>query len=201
MNDTVLIGLCGRSGSGKGYVSSVFSSFGGYHIDTDAVYHDLLLPRNGEMSECTRAIADEFGDDVISNGTVDRGALSSIVFSDRERLETLNGIAHAYILKETRRLVGECGAPFAVVDAPLLIESGFDRLCSFTVCVVADDETCISRICRRDGVSREDALRRLSNQISADELVARCDYSIDNSLGRDVARDVKKILIEKGLIK
>ena len=200
MKDTVLIGLCGRSGSGKSFVSSVFSSFGGYHIDTDAVYHDLLLPREGELSECARAIASEFGDSVVADGTIARRALSNIVFSDRERLLTLNKIAHAYILKETLSVASECGAPFAVIDAPVLFESGFDKLCSFTVCVAADDETCIYRICRRDGVSREDAIRRLSNQIPQETLVSMCDYSIDNSLKRDVVPDVKKILAEEGLL-
>ena len=200
MDDTVLIGICGRSGSGKSFVSRVFSSFGGRHIDTDAIYHDLLLPRDCRMSECAIAISEEFGGDIVKDNTIDRRRLSEIVFSDPERLSKLNEITHAYILKETVREASECDAPFALIDAPLLFESGFNRACAFTVAVVADDETCIFRICRRDGVSREEAERRLSNQLSRDRLELMCDYTIDNSLRRDVEAQVNKILNDEGLI-
>ena len=198
--DTVLIGICGRSGSGKSFVCSVFSSFGGCHIDTDKVYHDLLEPVDGELSPCAADLAREFGDGILNGLLINRKALGAIVFSDRDRLERLNEITHAYILKETLRIAEECESPFALVDAPVLFESGFDKMCGFTVCVVADDETCISRIMRRDGVSEAEARRRLSSQISAEELISKCDFHIDNSAHADVVPAVRKILAEKGLI-
>ncbi|MBR6050924.1 MAG: dephospho-CoA kinase [Clostridia bacterium] len=200
MKNTVVIGLCGSSGSGKGYVSSVFSSFGALHIDTDAVYHSLLEPSGGKMSPCVKAIKRKFGDSVVDGAKLDRAALGDVVFSDAERRSELNAIAHAYIKKETLKIIRSTCAPFAVVDAPLLFESGFDRLCDFTVCVTADDETKIERIERRDGISRDKAQRRLAAQKSDAELLSLCDYSIDNSRGRDVTEDVAKILDEAGLL-
>ncbi len=202
--DKILIGICGRSGAGKSYVCSVFSSFGGCHIDTDKVYHRLLEPVDGELSPCARSLAQEFGDGVIEGLTVDRKALGDVVFSDRDRLERLNEITHAYILKETLRIAEESASPFALVDAPVLFESGFDKKCDFTVCVVADDETCVKRIVKRDGVSEEAARRRLASQIPVEELIAKCDYSIDNSENADVKDAVAEILIDivnKGLVK
>ena len=200
MKNTVVIGLCGSSGAGKGYVSSVFSSFGALHIDTDAVYHSLLEPSGDKMSACVKAIRREFGDSVLDGARLDRAALGDIVFSDGEKRAALNRITHAYIKKETLKMIRSTRAPFAVVDAPLLFESGFDKLCDFTVCVTADDETKIERIIRRDGTTRENALRRLASQKSDAELLSLCDHSIDNSRGRDVTEDVAKILDEAGLL-
>ena len=116
----VVIGVCGSSGAGKGYVSSVFASFGGYHIDTDRVYHELLEPVRGKLSPCAVAIASEFGGIVVCGVQIDRAALGKIVFADGEKRERLNRIAHAYIKRKTKRLIKNCAAPFAVVDAPLL---------------------------------------------------------------------------------
>lgn len=200
MENTVLIGVCGMSGSGKSYVSSVFASFGGYHIDTDKVYHSLLEPRRGRLSPCSSAIEREFGPSVIKDGTVDRVSLGKIVYSDPERLLALNRIAHAYIKRATLSEVKKCGSKFALIDAPVLFESGFDRLCDFTVCVCADEETRIKRIVSRDKISEKDARRRLSNQTPQSDLIRKCDFTVDNSFGRDVTDDVKKILSEKGLI-
>ena len=201
MKRPAVIGICGRSGSGKSYVCSVFVSFGGYHIDTDAVYHRLLEPADGELSECASAIAKKFGDDVVRDGAIDRRRLGAIVFSDKKKLSSLNKIAHKFIKTETVRLIRECDSPFVLVDAPLLFESGFNAMCDFTVCVSANEATCIERICRRDGITKAEAKRRLSSQIGSLELKKMCDFSVNNSAGRDVTPDVRKILIKKGLIK
>lgn len=200
MKSTKVIGICGRSGAGKSFVCSVFASFGGVHIDTDAIYHKLLEPKDGKLSECAAALISEFGDTIAKGLTVDRSSLGKIVFSDREKLQRLNEISHAYIKRETVRKIMRCRSRFALIDAPLLFESGFDKLCDFTVCVSADDETCIRRQTERDGISMERARARLSNQLSAAKLEALCDFTVDNSLGRDVEPDVKKILILKGLL-
>ena len=201
MEDTVLIGVCGMSGSGKSYVSTVFASLGGHHVDTDRIYHALLEPIHGKLSPCAAAIAREFGDEVVKDATIDRAALGKIVYSDPERLVALNRISHKYIKKATLAEVKNCGASFSLIDAPLLFESGFDKLCRFTVCVCADDETRIKRIVRRDNISEDDARRRLANQTPQSDLISKCDFTVDNSYGRDVTEDVKKILLEMGLIK
>lgn len=201
MKDTVKIGICGRSGSGKGYVCKLFASYGGLHIDTDAVYHSLLEPKDGEPSECANAIARAFGKRMLKkDGTVDRRRLGKAVFSDREKLDALNALVHPYIINETLKLAEETDAPFALIDAPLLFESGVDSKCNFTVLVRADDESCARRIVKRDGISEDEAKTRLSSQKETASLAERCDYVIDNSIGDDPAEDVKKILSEKGLI-
>lgn len=180
-----IIGLCGGSGSGKTTASDIFASFGAAVIDTDLVWHELCRPG----SDCVRELADEFGHDIIDcDGGLDRQALGAIVFADSIKRARLNTISHARIKDETvrrLRMFESNGYDAAVVDAPLLFESGFDRLCSVTVGVVADRETRIARIIARDGIDKARAEARIAAQITDEELRRRCDYIIVNDGGKD----------------
>ena len=91
------------------------------------------------------------------------------------------------------------GAAAAIVDAPVLFESGFDRECDVIVLVVAERELRITRIMSRDGITRKEAEQRINSQISDDELMLRCDYMIRNDydlsyLKQEVKTVLKKIL-------
>lgn len=197
---TKIIGLCGRSGSGKGYVSSVFEKYGGLCIDTDAVYHELLEPTDQKFSECTAELCENFGRDIIGDDMKpDRTKLSKIVFADKQKLKLLNEITHRYILSEVNGIISRSSSAFAVIDAPVLFESGFNKFCDFTVCVICSDETSVKRIIERDGISADMALKRLGNQLPSETLGSLCDYSIDNNGRADVHVQVKNILIDMGL--
>ena len=190
-----IIGLCGGSGSGKGKVSELFLSLGVPSIDTDKVYHELC----SYTSPCLCEIASEFGEDIIDNGALSRKKLSKIVFSDRDKLAKLNKIAHKHILAKTREMLAiysNEGAEYAIVDAPLLFESGFDKECNFTLAVIADDETRAKRIMVRDGISYEDAKLRISKQISNSDLLLMCDYNIENNGDIDALSDEVERLFE-----
>ena len=176
-----VIGLCGGSGSGKGAVSKIFLEIGIPSIDTDAVYREMTL----SDSPCMRALAAEFGKEIINSlGGLDRTRLASIVFNDPSRLEKLNKIAHSFILDETRRRLdnyrGE-GFPAAIVDAPVLFESGFDNECDEIICVVADREIRTCRIMSRDGITRDAAEKRIASQMPDEILISKCDHVIYNN--------------------
>lgn len=183
-----VIGLCGGSGSGKAVVSSLFLKHNIPSIDTDAVYRELT---SGD-SECLDALRFEFGDEIIdTDGSLNRRKLASIVFAEKDstiKLKKLNEISHKFILGETRRrlhVYAEQGCLAAIVDAPVLFESGFDSECDLTVCVVADREVRISRIISRDNISREAAEARINSQMSDEELTSRCDYVVYNNSDLD----------------
>ena len=125
------IGLTGPSGAGKGTLASLFAVYGIPSIDTDAVYHALLVP----PSDCLRELAERFGDGILSSdGTLDRKALAALVFAPGHEadLADLNTITHRHVLSEVRRVLDmyrEQGKPAVLVDAPQLFESGFDVEC------------------------------------------------------------------------
>ncbi len=191
-----IIGLCGGSGSGKGEVARIFSASGFLHIDADSVYHRLI---SGD-SECLRALAAEFGDGIISpSGALDRSQLASIVFAPgaEDKLRMLNSISHSYILTEIDREIAlaEGKVPGVLVDAPLLFESGLNTRCDTVVAVIAPKEVRIPRIIARDGITREQAERRINAQIADETLRERSDIIIMNNSDLDALKaQVKKII-------
>ena len=177
-----IIGLTGQSGAGKGTVSAILARNGFLCIDCDEVYHSLLiLP-----SECLNEIKNAFGDniDIIkSDGTLDRKKLGEAVFSDKKKLEKLNEITLPRVLDGCREILRKKsgdGYRAAVLDAPTLYESGFDRECDTVLAVTADERTRLMRIIARDKISKESALARLRAQKSEDFYTSRADYIIRN---------------------
>ena len=175
-----IIGLCGGSGSGKTTASVVMESLGAAVIDTDRVWHELCSPD----SDSVRELADEFGENIIADdGGLDRSVLGALVFANEDARAKLNAISHRRIKEETVRRLNEYSAAgyiAAVVDAPLLFESGFDKMCCVTVGIIADREMRIERIISRDGIDRERAESRIAAQITDEELIRRCSYIIEN---------------------
>lgn len=157
------IGLTGPSGAGKGSVASLFARYGVPSIDTDAVYHRLLVP----PSACLDELAARFGQVILTSaGTLDRKALAAVVFAPGHEtdLSDLNRISHRHVLDEVRRLLAAYeaeGKPAVLVDAPQLFESGFDSECDFTLSVLAPREVRMARIMARDGLDEARATARL----------------------------------------
>lgn len=179
-----VLGLTGSSGSGKGEIGAFFAANGVPSLDTDRVYHELV----GAPGDCTKELAAAFGKEILApDGSLDRRALGRIVFADtpeaREKKALLEKITHAYILAACRVWIGEqraAGKSIAVIDAPLLYESGFDRECDAVVAVTAPQASRLARICARDGIGEEAARARLAAQPSDAFYTERADYVIRN---------------------
>ncbi len=200
MSLEILIGMCGRSGSGKGYVCDLFRDFGIPSVDTDGVYRTLTAAP-GE-SECMRELTAYFGDEIrLPDGSLDRKKLASIVFSgDGEKLSMLNRITHKHILADAVCQADgyfSGGAPAVIIDAPALFESGFDKRCEYTCAVVCDEDRRVRRICRRDGITEDAARARLASQISDSELAEKCDFLIrNNGDDTETVADIKAMIHE-----
>lgn len=175
-----IIGLSGGSGSGKTTAAAVMASLGAAVIDTDRVYRDLCVPG----SPCLSELAGVFGKDILlQDGALDRKKLGALVFSDAAARLRLNAITHAYIAEKTKRLIKEydaSGREAVIIDAPLLFESGFDAFCDITVGVTAPPDVRMARIIARDGLTVEQAEKRIASQLSDEELSRRCDFIIEN---------------------
>ena len=130
----------------------------------------------------------EFGEEIIStDGSLNRKALGKIVFTGdgaKSRLARLNEISHKFILDEARARLTEYqkqGVKAAIVDAPVLFESGFNTECDVIVAVLADKEVRVNRIMLRDGIDRESAISRINSQLTDEWLASHADYVIENN--------------------
>ena len=194
-----IIGLTGVSGSGKGYISQIFSTFGVPSIDSDAVVHKLY----SSGGPCVDELKSAFGKDITDvNGSIDRKKLGNIVFNDSLQLEKLNGIVHKYVIAEINETIESyagMGYNAVIIDAPQLFEAGVDRNCDHIVSVIADKDIRTKRIVERDGISEESAALRINSQHDDCFFISRSDFVIYNS-GEDLVPQVKYILEKTGLI-
>lgn len=176
----VVIGLTGGSGVGKGFVSELFLQRGIPALDTDKVSRAVCE----KGSPCLMELVSRFGEEILlPDGSYHRKKMGEIVYSDPGKRELLNEISHRYILSSCREWLEEKeseGYPAAIIDAPLLYESGFDRECDVIVAVTADRETRISRIIGRDGISREIAEKRIDAQLDTAFYLLRGNFLIYN---------------------
>jgi dephospho-CoA kinase len=171
------IGITGSYASGKGTVCSFFESCGATVIDTDIIARDLVEPD----SPLLNAIIDTFGQQFLNtDGTLKRRELGKYVFSDPEKTNMLNALLHPAILQETLKKSASSGIPY-IINAPVLFEAGFDRYMDIIITVSAGMESLINRGKKRDGLTEEEIISRISRQISLKEKEARADYIIDNS--------------------
>lgn len=174
-------GITGPSGSGKSLLCEYLSAHGIVHINADAVYHEMLVP----PSTVVDAILRQFGESVLApDGGIDRRALSAIVFSSPLQLERLNQTVLPLVLDEVRARLARMerdGVQAVAIDAPTLIESGFDTECDTVVVVLCSAEQRISRIVERDGISIERAKERIAAQKPDDFYVAHADAVLYNN--------------------
>ena len=174
----MVIGLTGQTGAGKTTVSAQFAQAGFDVINADEVARSVM-----EIgSRCLHAVAEEFGLQILSEGgELDRRALGDIVFSDQNKLKRLSDIINPYILELIEARIKQSSASHILLDAPTLFESGADRLCDRVVCLLADQELRCQRIVARDGLTREQAEKRIGAQHSDDYYIQRSNYVLYNN--------------------
>lgn len=178
-----IVGLTGGSGTGKGTVAKIFAEYGIPSVDTDAVYHELLE----NDRELNLELAAAFGAGILGEGgKVNRKLLAATVFGKENTpalLHTLNQITHKYVMSETKKRLAEYAntAPAALIDAPLLFEAGLDSWCEAVIGVLADRETRIQRVMKRDGIDRAAAIRRIDAQPDDNFFRERCNIVLENN--------------------
>jgi len=183
------VGLTGSIAVGKSFVCDVFRELGCHVLDADKTAREVVEPGTDGL----RRVVKEFGTEILdSNGGLDRKKLGAIVFQNVAKREILNSIIHPLVFeKQDWWLTGlEQTDPsgIAVVDAALMIESGgykrFDKL----IVVWCEPDIQLSRLMKRDGLSRLEAQNRISAQMAQDEKKSYADFLIDTSIGFEDAR-------------
>ena len=187
----LVIGLTGGIGTGKSEAARHLVSLGAELIDADVVGHEVYAPN----AEAWRRVVEVFGEGILGpNGEIDRRSLGAIVFSAPDQLARLNGIMHPLMARMVQEKIDgfrEQGADVVVVEAALLFEAGWDSLVEEVWVTDAPEESVIGRLALRNGMSEEEARRRVASQMSRTERLSRADIVIDNSA--DVAAMRKAI--------
>ena len=185
MSEKLVLGVTGNIASGKSTVVSMLKELGAMHIDADLVYRELVQPGQPLLGELVAA----FGDGIIAeDGSLDRGALGRIVFSDPAALERLDRITHPAIIAEIDRRVDAIPSGVVVIDAVKLVESGHADHCDVVWVVTIDPEIQVTRLTKRNKLDVVEARRRVAAQPPMAAKLARADHVIDNSGALDETR-------------
>jgi dephospho-CoA kinase len=182
-------GLTGSIAVGKSFVSSVLAGLGCHLLDADQTAREVVAPGSFGL----RTIVEVFGGEVLRpDGTLDRAKLGAIVFSDETKRAHLNSILHPLIIEAQDDWLRSCEARdprgVGIVDAALMIETGsykrFDKL----IVVHCRPELQLERLMKRDGLTTQEAVRRIASQMPQEEKKKFADYLIDTSGGFDETR-------------
>jgi len=176
-----VIGILGGIGAGKSTVAAELGRLGCRVIDADAIGHQLL-----DEADVRAQIVELWGEAMLNEqGRVDRSRLAGVVFSDPRHLATLNGVMHGRIRHRMEELIEQALADESVrgvaVDAAVLLEAGWDDLCTVLVFVDAPSEVREKRVIEARRWSASAWAEREKLQISLDKKAARCQYRLRNS--------------------
>ena len=172
------IGLTGGIASGKSVASERFSQLGARVVDHDELARQAVQPESAALAD----IAREFGDRLVSRGSLDRTALADIVFDDPEARARLNAIVHPYtfaLAEAADRQARLEGVKVIVHAIPLLVETGLSVSWDTVVTVAAPVEVRMARLVTERGLTEAQAAARIAAQVTDDERARWADAVLD----------------------
>jgi dephospho-CoA kinase len=168
------IGLTGGIAAGKSEALAAFSRLGAATLSSDAVVHELL-----DSEPLLGRLVERWGPEVAPEGSVDRNRIGEVVFADPDQLTWLEQQIHPLVGKRIGGWLTSLPADteIAVIEVPLLFESGMEKVFDTTVAIVAEDE-----VRRERAAARGHALvdEREARQLAQDEKAARAEYAVAN---------------------
>ncbi|MEA3490929.1 MAG: dephospho-CoA kinase [Campylobacterota bacterium] len=169
------IALTGGIATGKSSATILLSLYGFRFIDADKIAHDMLDIHHEK-------IADLFGLEYVIDGKVDRTKLGVLVFADRAKREALESLLHPLIYDEISLQAEEqhrFKKPY-IIDIPLFFEGGRYPI-KESIVIYTPKAKQLERLMRRDGYSKEEAMRRIDSQMDIEEKCRQATYVVDNS--------------------
>lgn len=170
------VGLTGGIGSGKSTVAQLFEVLGipVYYADTEA---KKLMNENTELKQ---AIIKNFGKEAYTSEALNRKYISSIVFSDPQKLELLNSLVHPATKKEGENWMHRQKTVYAIHEAALIFEANVSDRLDYVIGVSAPRELRIKRAMERDNVTREEIIKRMTKQLDEEIKMNKCDFVVIN---------------------
>lgn len=187
------VAITGNIASGKTAVQKILETNGFVVLDSDIAAH-RLLDDNSAVIEAFKNF------DILDNGKISRDKLGKIVFNNENLLQKLNGIIHPQVRAKIEKFFEENKDKNIVfVSIPLLFECGMENMFDKIILVKTPDNIRLERLIKRNGYTKDYALKRIACQISQDEKVSKADFVIDNGgeiedLTHQVATLVQKLL-------
>ena len=177
----IIIGLTGGIGTGKSTVSNYLKEHNCLILDADAISRQMTEKGQPALIDIAKA----FGEDLLVDGVLDRQALGNIVFNDKEKLDILQSIITnkvvEYINTRIEELKEERYNGIVVIDAPLLFECGMEGIADENWLVSASLDVRLQRVSQRDGLSEEQILSRINNQMLQEDKEKLSQVILDNS--------------------
>ena len=175
------VGLTGGIACGKSTVARMFVHHGAHLIDFDVLAHEVQEPGKPGWTE----VVNFFGQSILQpDKRIDRVKLGKIVFEDNEKLMALNHIVHPLVYQEWHlrldKIVSKEKHAVVLADVPLLFEGNMQHLFDLSMLVLIKPEEQIRRLMARNGVSKEEAGKRLKSQMPISEKIVLADIVIDN---------------------
>ena len=190
----IILGLTGSIGMGKSATAAMFAEAGIPVYDADAAVHEIYA----EGGLAVEPLGARFPG-VIVDGAVNRQRLRDIVLEDPDALKALESIVHP-LVGETqarfRRDALHAGATLAVLDIPLLFETGGDQRCDYTAVVTAPAEIQRARVLAREDMSEADFEKILAKQMPDADKRARADFVISTAFGFGFTRTHVRAIID-----
>jgi len=182
----LIVGLTGGIASGKSLVTHILRDLGAHVIDADKIVHDLLAPDQ----DASREVVGHFGKDILlPDGSIDRRKLGDIIFNHPEERAWLNQCIHPRVFKEYQTRVHSLRErqpdSIVVMDAALLIETGYHKHMDKLIVVYARQQEQVKRLMERDRFTLEQAMARIASQMPLDEKREYADHIIENTGTRE----------------
>jgi dephospho-CoA kinase len=190
----LIIGLTGGIATGKSTVSKTLQDLNITVIDADKIAHDVL-----KREDVKQKIVNKFGHRVLDpEGNINRKKLGQIVFDHKKKLRELEEITHPKILDIIKERIDNFDKQeLIVLDAPLLFETSLDDIVDESWVIYTSQETQIKRLKSRDGLDREEALKRIEAQMPLAKKKQKADILIENEGSIQELKDKINKLVEK----
>lgn len=175
-----IVALTGGIGSGKTTIANEFAKLGVPLVDADVIARQVVEPNTPALD----AIKSHFGKEIISSdGTLNRGRLREIIFSNTDEKNWLNTLLHPLIQQETQKQLEQANYPYVLWVVPLLIENNIYQLANRVLVVDVTPEEQIERTIKRDNISLQQVTNILSSQVSRETRLSYADDVITNHTG------------------
>ena len=189
----MIIGITGSIACGKSTVSNYLKSKGYIVIDADKIGHEAL-----DDDYVKEKLILAFGNEILEDNKINRQKLGELVFGNSSNLNVLNSIIHPEIRKKILEKIDKNNDKELIfIDVALLFEAKFDDLVDKIIVVYVDKNTQLTRLMKRNSISKKEALSRIVSQMSPTEKAKLGDYTVNNNLDViNTYEQVDKVLSE-----